>query len=388
MARYDVTHACGHVAVHNLIGPRRSREWRIKQLEEELCRECWLEEQRRKNEEAAAANKADELPPLEGTEKQILWAESIRREALDGLAKFIDHERFADRMGRLIERLAMETSASWWIDHRGITMLNTRWAHEGMAWDWLTRLEDEVLPSDEEAAPVVAEPPDEAKVEATVRPAEPRTETVAEIRQVGNLIEIDFPERREDFRKLVRFELGYSWSGKCWRRTISGVACPVEDRVVETAHRLLAAGFPIRLYDAELRRRAIEGDFTPEPKRVIYKRTSGEYAGWFAIEWPRDEDYYGAARALPGSRWDRPNVVVPAEQWEAVLGFAETYDFALSPGARELMEQSRAAQEAALVAPPIKPKRAPKGRQPSQTPPKLEVPVEVDIDDSLRDDDD
>src|SRR5690606_30806905 len=119
VAKYDVTHACGHVAVHNLIGPRRSREWRIKQLEEELCRECWLEEQRRKNEAAAAANKADELPSLEGTEKQILWAESIRREALDGLVKFIDHERFADRMARLIERLAMETSASWWIDHRG-----------------------------------------------------------------------------------------------------------------------------------------------------------------------------------------------------------------------------------------------------------------------------
>src|SRR5690606_36172832 len=286
------------------------------------------------------------------------------------------------------ERLAMETSASWWIDHRGITMLNARWAHEGMAWDWLTRLEDEVLPSDEEAAPVVAEPPDAAKVEATVRPAEPRTATVAEIRKVGNLIEIEFPERREDFRKLVRFELGYSWTGSCWRRTVTDVAGPVEERVVETAHRLLTAGFPIRLYDEELRRRAIEADFIPEPKRVIYKRTTGKYAGWFAIEWPWDEDYYKAARNLPGARWDRDSrrVVVPAEQWEAVIGFAEFYDFTLSPGAQALVDQARAAQEAALVAPPMEPKRAPKGRKPSQTPPKLEVPEEVAIDDSLRDD--
>lgn len=388
MAKYEVTHACGHVDTHNLIGPRRSREWKLSRLEEEFCRDCALEEQRRKNEEAAEANRADELPPLEGTEKQVLWAESIRREALNGLARFIDHKKYGDAIGQLIERLSAEIRASWWIDHRGMTALNTPWAHEGIMFDWLQAMKRAGVLSVGEPPSVVTVTPDEVKVEATVRPAEPRTETVAEIRQVGNLIEIDFPERREDFRKLVRFELGYSWSGKCWRRTISGVACPVEDRVVETAHRLLAAGFSIRLYDAELRRRAIEGGFTPEPKRVIYKRTSGEYAGWFAIGWPRDEDYYGAARALPGSRWDRPNVVVPAEQWEAVLGFAETYDFALSPGARELMEQSRGAQEAALVAPPIKPKRAPKGRQPSQTPPKLEVPVEVDIDDSLRDDDD
>src|SRR5690606_17783180 len=101
--------------------------------------------------------------------------------------------------------------------------------------------------------------------------------------------------------------------GSCWRRGINTVAGPVEERVVETAHRLLAAGFPIRLYDEELRRRAIEADFTPEPKRIIWKHTLGQYAGWFGIEWPRDEDYYKAARKLPGARWDRGSrqVVVP-----------------------------------------------------------------------------
>src|SRR5690606_692389 len=132
-------------------------------------------------------------------------------------------------------------------------------------------------------------PPESVKAEATVQPANPKTKTVAAVEFKGNTIEVRFPEVREDFRKLIRFELGYSWTGSCWRRTVTDVAGPVEDRVVETAHRLLAAGFPIRLYDDELRRRAIEADFRPEPKRIIWKQTSGQYAGWFGIEWPRED---------------------------------------------------------------------------------------------------
>jgi len=376
------------MAEHKLTGPQRYREYKLRKLAEGLCPTCQAEERERQLAEAARRNREEGLPPLVGTEAQVAWAEHIRREALDGLAKFIDDEEFGEQVAACLDYLMKETRASWWINYRHIAKVNHPRAQRWDVENVVLQMKDAGVLSDKEPSKAVSAPPEAVKAEATIRPAEPKTNTVAEIRTVGNAIEVEFPERREDFRQLIRYELGFTWTGTRWKRTISPAIGPVEERVVETAHKLLAAGFPIRLYDAELRRRAIEADFTPEPKRIIAKRTSGQYAGWFAIVWPWDEDYYRAARGLPGSKWDKPAVVVPPEHWEAVLGFAETYDFVLLPGAQELVEQARSAQEAALVAPPMEPKRAPKGRQPSQTPPKLEVPVEVDIDDSLRDDDD
>src|SRR5690606_8314346 len=133
-------------------------------------------------------------------------------------------------------------------------------------------------------------------------------------------------------------------------------------------------GFPVRIYDQQLRQRILDGDFEPEPKRVIRKLNTGEHAGWFGLSWPRSEDYYRAASRLPGARWDKPYVLAPPAQCEAVVGFAETYDFALSPGAKELVEAARAAKEAELVAPPMEPKKPAKGRKPSRVPEPLEVP--------------
>jgi len=368
------------------VGPRNFREYRLRRLSEELCPDCLEAERRRRNEENARRNAEEGLPALVGTEKQVLWAESIRREVIDAWTAFLDHEKYGDEVAQALEYFVSETRASWWIDHRGlVTLKHSQVPHLDLD-SWLGQLEREGALSAGDQPSTVTAALEDAKVEATVRPADPKTESVAEVRSVGDVIEVEFPERREDFRRLVRFELGYSWNGRCWMRTISPVIGPVEERVVETAHRLLAAGFPIRLYDEELRRRAIEADFTPEPKRIIMKLTTGQHSGWFAIEWPRDEDYYRAARSLPGSRWDRPHVVVPPEQWEEIVGFAETYDFTLSPGAKELVEQARATQEAALVAPPLEPKRAPKGRKPSSKPPVLDVLEEVAVDDSLRDD--
>lgn len=82
MAKYDVTYSCGHEGTIGVFGPEKDRQWKVDRISEGLCPECAKkerEEQRRKeNEEAAKIAAEKGYVELEGTEKQVKWANSIR----------------------------------------------------------------------------------------------------------------------------------------------------------------------------------------------------------------------------------------------------------------------------------------------------------------------
>lgn len=380
MSKYHVTHACGHGERVDLIGPTRSREWRIARMKEEICWDCRRAELRRQNEEAAKENQAAELPSLEGTGKQIPWAESIRAGILGKINWVLegddrDCKRLRDdpRFSAALDALYKETRAWWWIDNRALG-----------PYTLLTTLLSQAQPPN---ASINHDAIIDAKAEATVRPPEPKTETVAEIRITGQTIGVLFPEKRADFRQLMR-DLRYHWAETLWERTIQPYHGEVIDRTAEVGHRLLAARFSIRLFDADLRDRAINGTYAPEIRRWIRKRTEGPYEGWFVISWPRTEDYYRAAKRLRGSRYARGGVHVPAEQFEQVVDFAELFHFSLSPGATELVEQAKRVRDRTLVANVAEVQPESPAEVISRIPPKLDVPDEVTIDAALRDDED
>ena len=77
MAKYTVLHACGHDQTHQLFGPHRDRDRKIQWLETTLCSDCWKQSQQ---ESAKDATNELRLPQLEGSEKQVAWAERIRIE--------------------------------------------------------------------------------------------------------------------------------------------------------------------------------------------------------------------------------------------------------------------------------------------------------------------
>ena len=93
MAKYQITHRCGHTVDHNLTGNlaacKSQVEWRGRQD----CDECG---KAYATAAAKAANEANGLPALEGSEKQIAWAETIRAK----FAREID-EAAADFRGRV-----------------------------------------------------------------------------------------------------------------------------------------------------------------------------------------------------------------------------------------------------------------------------------------------
>lgn len=112
--KYDVTMSCGHKVEVQLFGKGEERERKIKWLEEYgLCTKCKEEQEKEK-----AKNKG--LPELEGTEKQIKWAMTIRNKILDGLEN-MDKSNYTPKAIKeynlFTEWLKNKKEAKFWIDH-------------------------------------------------------------------------------------------------------------------------------------------------------------------------------------------------------------------------------------------------------------------------------
>ncbi len=129
MAQYTIERACGHTERVNICGPGKDRNRRAEYEATKLCRECYrarLQVER----DAAAAQAADAaaetgLPELTGSERQIKWALQIRAEIiaeLDGYRVQLDNAPDQDQRElaeNIMDWIAGQTSASWWIDNRG-----------------------------------------------------------------------------------------------------------------------------------------------------------------------------------------------------------------------------------------------------------------------------
>lgn len=370
MARYDVTcEDCGTVFEVQLTGPSRDREWKLKSWTW-VCDDCKEKAKLAASEKAAKEAEDVGLPELDGTEKQIRWAEVLRLEIIERIDKFISVHPAAPgkeaELAALVLAVKGQKSSHYWIDHRENSA-------QGILEEYRRR-----NPQKSESVKALES---EAATEITVRPAKVVSETIAEIRAFQDRVEIKFPERRDEFWGLIKKELGYTWSGSAWVRKISKWAGTPEDRAAEAGNRILASGFPIRIHDERIRQIAIDGTFEPECKQWVLLRTGGQYNGWFAIWW-KEGDFYGAAKRIRGARYDKPHVVVPTEHFEEVLDFAGIHGFRLSEGAQEASDKARGAKESALevyIQGPPKQIGKSKGR------PKLDAPEIVDIPRGLRD---
>ena len=118
MAKYTITHTCGHTEEIQLFGKMEDRERKIKWLESQECDGC---RKAKANAEAAAAKEARGLADLEGSEKQIAWANTIRERAykcFDGLQQFANNPQAKAMMDGWKAKMDAETTAKWWIDNR------------------------------------------------------------------------------------------------------------------------------------------------------------------------------------------------------------------------------------------------------------------------------
>lgn len=117
MAKYTITHTCGHDHEYQLYGKHTERDRKIAWLEGQDCPAC----KRAAEEEAAkAATEGMELPELEGSVKQVAWANTIR-------AQFIEEARENEAItdvSKAIAVLTAETSAKEFIDWRNASVVD------------------------------------------------------------------------------------------------------------------------------------------------------------------------------------------------------------------------------------------------------------------------
>lgn len=129
MAKREITWACGDETTVNLTGTNAHGEHDRKaaSLTRLACPACRAQASKRDHatasQEAATANQATGLPALDGTPKQVAWAETIRASALEEIRNSVlavpGGSRHADAIVAVYARAAgRERRASAWIDGR------------------------------------------------------------------------------------------------------------------------------------------------------------------------------------------------------------------------------------------------------------------------------
>jgi len=164
-------------------------------------------------------------------------------------------------------------------------------------------------------------------------------------------VELNFPEKRDDFRELVKRFL-YAWKGS-WDREF-GADVDIVDRAAEIGNELLCEGFCIQVAHVQVQSRILAQSFVAEPFKRILCSGSQHYKEWFVFDYPKGEDWYDEIMKLTAARYSNGSIYVPPEQFEEVEDFAEMHGFELSDRAKESVKQARQMRDSAII---IQPRR-------------------------------
>ena len=296
------------------------------------CRNARISAEREAEaKEAAAAAKEMGLPELEGTHKQIAWAERIRIQFVGEWNEWEPAvvERFqAGRKGGVTQESFWETKnyimsqkkASWWIDHKEDLLDPIGYVRGKKAYESFYKkahesfLKEEVKA--ETPAPEIIEP--EGKAHDTVCTITANDEAI--------VVKSDY---NAAMPPIVR-TLGYKWDTdrRIWKKAISYRIPSAEDAMAEVANKLLSGGFPV-IVPPEVKGKAVNGTYEPEHRR------------W--IVWWADDRKLGISgdvdpKGIPGYRRGK----VGLEAYAEVEEFARTHDYRFSPGAREAIDAHKA----------------------------------------------
>lgn len=130
--KMEIAYSCGHTDVVQVYGKASEREYKLARMAESVCPDCKAARAKIAAEKSAEQADADGLPRLVGSDKQIAWADDIRRKFIadtDELrgqlskAATENPELYRDRFdawNAAVDRIKAQTKAAWWIDNNHV----------------------------------------------------------------------------------------------------------------------------------------------------------------------------------------------------------------------------------------------------------------------------
>lgn len=364
MAWYDGTFSCGHKGSVDICGPTKDRQRKAEYRFSGLCPECYKvylqEEKEKKNKEAAEKSAEMELPRLDGSEKQVAWANSIRLNIVEELYKKMETlEKVLKEKGlEVIPKtnlgvnevsnaldyfIQSHTEAKYWIDIRqcGITFNAIVQNYEQYINDLA---HDDVL--------------EEIEQEKSVLIVKP----ISQESSKNGVVKIEFDSsdsilvkyvKDEDFINIMKNQR-YKWNGTAWVRKITEFTGSALDRIAEIGNALLNNGFTVQFPDNETKDTAIDGNYQLENDRWVKYNAEIDK---IEITWKtRSDTLYNSCRKIPSAKWRNGCMLVSPEFYKDVEDFAETMGFAISQAAKNKIHQYKKAESIYEKANPIMPK--------------------------------
>lgn len=243
------------------------------------------------------------------------------------LSAFMREVKHGERARALLDVISKVTKASWWIDNRDSMPAR-------LALELRSEIDSELARGKHEQPTEESSAMRDALTAALLKPSEdPRSTQIAEISlsSNGRELRVAFAEKHEDFRLLMR-GMGFRWADHYWARGLGITTGDPVDRMAETAHRIIGAGFMVRLHDDAAREKAVSGQFETEQTRWVTRAVGGAYDGWCRIQWPKSDDLYEPAKRVLGARYKDGYIYAPPGSIMEVLDFATSYGFSISPG--------------------------------------------------------
>jgi hypothetical protein len=148
MSQYTIDFSCNHTESRNIVGKEKDRQGKADWMARGVCSDCYKQQlaaERQKEQSAQMATAAQfTLANLQGSEKQIAWAEKIRAKMIVEIEKFkleltssinsdtlTEIEETLSRLylkilEELIAAIGLLTKSTWFIDNRDVPLTGNR----------------------------------------------------------------------------------------------------------------------------------------------------------------------------------------------------------------------------------------------------------------------
>lgn len=358
MAKYYVTHSCGHEEVVQLYGKESSRRWMIEKMESEPCKDCIHKEALEMLKKQAEEN---DLPELEGSQKQIEWAMSIRQQFLDiieDLSEAMNKEmdksieanpdkadkyekirtEYTEKFNKSTMYISEQTKAKFFIDDRDEfgkcipdTTLKTVAAYADAY--------------DKEHDPFEIEAKEEVKrKQVEVHPEEVIGTTNITLTAEDGCVHLysGYEKRLVDIIHGLDFKM--TWTGKSWEYNLYNICGSAEAVIAELGNKLLEEGYIVIFPDAATADMASSGNFEKYNLNAVFGNKKDDKV--LNVKFNRNdskmENMLINIRGAKRIKGYDDTIKIPVSHYKEVLEIAEENGFVFSPAALKCIEKYKA----------------------------------------------